>query len=47
MKIDRRKFLKNFGIGSLIVALAGQVYTWFRSLFPNVSYESVRRIKLD
>jgi len=47
MKFDRRKFLKNFGLGSLLLTLAGQVYTWFRSLFPNVSYEGIRRVKLD
>ncbi len=47
MKIDRRKFLKNIGLGSLILALAGQIYTWIRSLFPNVSYEGMRRVKLD
>lgn len=47
MKIDRRKFLKNIGLGSLILALAGQIYIWIRSLFPNVSYEGARRVKLD
>ncbi|CUS78132.1 ubiquinol-cytochrome c reductase iron-sulfur subunit [Candidatus Kryptonium thompsonii] len=29
------------------MALAGQIYTWVRSLFPNVSYEGTRRVKLD
>jgi menaquinol-cytochrome c reductase iron-sulfur subunit len=47
MKIDRRKFLKNLGLSSLILALAGQIYVWIRSLFPNVSYEGARRVKLD
>lgn len=47
MKIDRRKFLKGIGIGSLVLTFVGQIYTWIRSLFPNVSYEGVRRIKLD
>jgi len=47
MKLDRREFLKNLGIGSLLLALAGQIYTWARSLFPNVSYEGTRRVKLD
>ncbi len=47
MKIDRRKFLKNIGLGSLISVLAGQIYAWIRSLFPNVSYEGARRVKLD
>ncbi len=47
MKIDRRKFLKSIGLGSLVLAFVGQIYTWVRSLFPNVSYERVRRVKLD
>ncbi len=47
MKVDRRNFLKVFGVGSLLAGLAGQFYTWIRSLFPNVSYESIRRVKLD
>lgn len=47
MKIDRREFLKGIGIGSLVLTFVGQIYTWIRSLFPNVSYEGVRRIKLD
>jgi cytochrome b6-f complex iron-sulfur subunit len=46
MKLIRREFLNKLGIGSLIALFAGQFYMWIRSLFPNVSYGKLRRVKI-
>jgi menaquinol-cytochrome c reductase iron-sulfur subunit len=45
-KTSRRSFLKQIGIGSILLALGGQTYAFLRSLIPNVLYEPPRRFKI-
>ena len=42
----RRKLLGRLGIGATLLALAGQVYAFIRSLVPNVLYEEPQRYKV-
>lgn len=43
---SRRRFLKNIGIGAVLLALGGQLYAMLRSLFPNVLYEPPQKFKV-
>ncbi len=43
---SRRVFLKRLGLVSVLSLVAGQAYTFLRSLIPNVSYESRLQAKL-
>ncbi|MBM4169810.1 MAG: ubiquinol-cytochrome c reductase iron-sulfur subunit [Ignavibacteria bacterium] len=46
MKLLRRDFLNKLGLASVAALLAGHVFTWVRSLFPNVTYGQLRRVKI-
>ena len=46
MKLIRRDFLNKLGVFSIIALFAGQLYTWIRSLFPNVTYGKSRRVRV-
>ena len=46
MKLIRREFLNKLGLASLAALLASHVFTWIRSLFPNVNYGQLRRVKI-
>jgi cytochrome b6-f complex iron-sulfur subunit len=46
MKLFRREFLNKLGLFSIIALFAAQIFTWIRSLFPNVNYGQLRRVKL-
>ena len=46
MKLFRREFLNRLGLFSIIALFAAQLFTWIRSLFPNVNYGQLRRVKL-
>ncbi len=45
-KETRRSFLQKLGIGTILLAFAGNVYSWFRSFVPNVLYEPLRKFKI-
>jgi menaquinol-cytochrome c reductase iron-sulfur subunit len=45
-KSSRRSFLTRLGLGATLLALAGQVYAYLRSLKPNVLYEDAQRFKV-
>jgi menaquinol-cytochrome c reductase iron-sulfur subunit len=42
----RRSFLSKIGLGSTLLAFAGQTFAFLRSLVPNVLYEEPRRFKV-
>jgi menaquinol-cytochrome c reductase iron-sulfur subunit len=42
----RRAFLHNFGLGSVLLGMAGLTYQSFRSLIPNLLYEPAQRVKI-
>lgn len=44
--VDRRTFLEKLGFGSVITALVGFGYESFRSLIPNVLYETSLTFKI-
>lgn len=46
MKLLRREFLHRLGLFSLAALLVGHLFTWVRSLFPNVNYGQLRRVKI-
>lgn len=43
---DRRSFLRNLGLGTLLAGLAGQLFAMVRALVPNVLYEAPRTFKV-
>jgi menaquinol-cytochrome c reductase iron-sulfur subunit len=43
---SRRKFLKRLGQGGIFLAIGAHLFTYVRSLFPNVLYEPPKRIKI-
>lgn len=43
---SRRSFLLRLGLGATLLAVAGQIYAFLRSLVPNVLYEPARRFKV-
>jgi len=43
---SRRVFLRNFGVGSVLAAIAGLGYQSIRSLIPNVLYEPPQIFKI-
>lgn len=45
-KKSRRTFLASLGVGATLVAVAGQMFAYLRSLKPNVLYESPLRFKI-
>ena len=42
----RRSFLRRLGLSATLLALAGQLFAFVRSLIPNVRYEAARRYKI-
>jgi menaquinol-cytochrome c reductase iron-sulfur subunit len=45
-KVGRRSFLGQITSGAFAVAILGQGWTYFRSLFPNVLYEPPKKFKV-
>lgn len=43
---SRRTFLTSLGVGTTLVAFAGQIFAYLRSLKPNVLYENPLRFKI-
>lgn len=44
--LRRRKLISRIGLGATLLAIGGQAYAFFRSLVPNVLYESPQRFKV-
>lgn len=45
-KESRRSFLSKLSIGSVLLAITGNLYAWIRFLIPNVQNEPVYRFKI-
>jgi cytochrome b6-f complex iron-sulfur subunit len=44
--LSRRKLISRIGLGATLLAIGGQAYAFFRSLVPNVLYETPQRFKV-
>jgi cytochrome b6-f complex iron-sulfur subunit len=44
--LSRRTFLTDLGVGAFLLAMTGTLYSFLRSLVPNVLYEAPRRFKI-